>query len=355
MPASDDARFGPARAHPLSHPAPHDDALTDREDLMHCVAAYLEGLQAGPAIHIKNLSVVPLFGRGLDQPPYLTLEEALVQKVARVTEVSESGQVPELRFENMGAQPVLLVDGEELVGAKQNRVLNLSILVGAARTVGIPVSCVEAGRWTYRSYDFAVAQQKLFAKARARKTARVSESLARSGSRRGDQSEVWDDIALKFCAMAGRSDTMAVNDLYEARAASVDEYARAVQAQPGQVGAVFAIDGVPVGVETFDAPATLAKQLRKTLASYALDALEGGGSAAPAALDAAVTRFLGQVKAAAATEYPAIGEGTDVRLAGEGLAGGALVAEGRVVHLAGFRIPERRSDESAATYAPLPF
>jgi hypothetical protein len=322
---------------------------------MQHVAAFLEGLQAGPAVHVRNLSVVPLFGRGLEQPPYLTLDEALGRKVARVTEVSDAGQVPELRFENAGPQPVLLVDGEELVGAKQNRVLNLSILVGAARTVGIPVSCVEAGRWTYRSYEFAVAQQKLFAKARARNTARVSESLARSGSRRGDQSEVWDDIALKFRAMAGRSDTMAVNDLYEARAASVDAFIRAVQAQPGQLGAVFAIDGRPVGVEVFDAPATLAKQLRKTLASYALDALEGTATTDAADVETAVAGFLGQLKAAAATEYPAIGEGTDVRLAGEGLAAGALVAEGRVVHLAGFRVPARSADEPTAGHAPLPF
>jgi hypothetical protein len=36
----------------------------------------------------------------------------------------------------LGERPVLLLDGEELVGAKQNRVLNLSVLVGPhSRTV----------------------------------------------------------------------------------------------------------------------------------------------------------------------------------------------------------------------------
>lgn len=46
-----------------------------------------------------------------------------------ITEVSEQGVVPQLRFVNRGRVPVLLVDGEELLGAKQNRIVNLSILV----------------------------------------------------------------------------------------------------------------------------------------------------------------------------------------------------------------------------------
>jgi hypothetical protein len=55
---------------------------------------------------------------------------------------------------NRGPEPVLIIDGEELVGAKQNRVVNLTILVAAQSALTIPVSCVEAGRWTARSRAF---------------------------------------------------------------------------------------------------------------------------------------------------------------------------------------------------------
>jgi hypothetical protein len=41
-------------------------------------------------------------------------------------------------------------DGEQLVGAKQNRILNMTVLVAAETEVTIPVSCVERGRWGYR-------------------------------------------------------------------------------------------------------------------------------------------------------------------------------------------------------------
>jgi hypothetical protein len=59
---------------------------------------------------------------------------------ARVTELGAGGSVPELRFENLGEKPVLLLDGEELVGAKQNRALNLTILAPAKQVIVIPVS-----------------------------------------------------------------------------------------------------------------------------------------------------------------------------------------------------------------------
>ena len=66
-----------------------------------------------------------------------------------ITEVSDGGSVPELAFENASAGKILLVDGDELVGARQNRVVNISILVGGGQRVVIPVSCVEHGRWSY--------------------------------------------------------------------------------------------------------------------------------------------------------------------------------------------------------------
>ena len=46
---------------------------------------------------------------------------------------------------------VLFLEGEELVGAKQNRILNTSVLIAAHTKSKIPVSCVEAGRWGYKT------------------------------------------------------------------------------------------------------------------------------------------------------------------------------------------------------------
>ena len=39
----------------------------------------------------------------------------------RITEISEGGSVPDLRVAKVGDLPLLLLDGQQLVGAKQNR------------------------------------------------------------------------------------------------------------------------------------------------------------------------------------------------------------------------------------------
>lgn len=133
---------------------------------------------------VHNLAMFPLLDSGDMEPAYLTLDEALKQHVITIDEVSESGSVPELKLVNLGALPVLLMDGEELVGAKQNRILNLTILVAALTTTVIPVSCVEAGRWSRRSATFGSADRTHYAAGRAMKMEQVSESLKERGDRR---------------------------------------------------------------------------------------------------------------------------------------------------------------------------
>lgn len=89
------------------------------------------------------------------------------------------------------------------------RVLNLSIMVPAGKTLVVPVSCVESGRWHHRSREFAAAPRAHYAGERARKMAQVSESLRISGRRTSNQGEVWDHINEKFSRFGSSSATSA--------------------------------------------------------------------------------------------------------------------------------------------------
>ena len=99
--------------------------------------------EIGRSSQFRNLTLFPLVRRNTPTGPldYLLLEDGITQGKVRVRELHGGASVPELRLENTADVPVLLVDGEELVGAKQNRVLNLTILAPAHRTTMIPVSC----------------------------------------------------------------------------------------------------------------------------------------------------------------------------------------------------------------------
>jgi len=103
----------------------------------------------------NNMGVIPLFTSINESPQYLTLKEALEKRLLTITEVSQSGSVPELKVVNKAKIPVLLLDGEELAGAKQNRVLNTTILLKENSETIIPVSCTEQGRWAYATAAFA--------------------------------------------------------------------------------------------------------------------------------------------------------------------------------------------------------
>lgn len=291
----------------------------------------------GEAVAHANLTLFPLRGEGPTIPRYVTLDQALAEGRFHIEEVSDAGSVPTLRAVNDGERPVLLLDGEELVGAKQNRVLNLSILVPAGRTLEIPVSCVEQGRWGYHSPRFSTSGAALHASARARTTRSVSESLHTRREARSDQVGVWADIAAKAGRMGVHSPTLAMADLYERHRTRVEDYLAALPAAAGQRGALFAIDGVPVGLDLFDSPDTLAALLPKLVRSYALDAIETAGAEHPPAEREVAVGFLDQVRAAKGEVFPAVGLGEDLRLEGPTLSGGALVLDGVLVHLCAFR------------------
>ncbi len=103
----------------------------------------LEGAEFGEEVSHQGLTMFPFRSGSGGNASYLTLTKALNTGSVHVSEVSEGGSVPELLFKNSADVPVLIVDGEELVGAKQNRVANLTILApagishtSAARRIG---------------------------------------------------------------------------------------------------------------------------------------------------------------------------------------------------------------------------
>jgi hypothetical protein len=292
-------------------------------------------LRIGTPIDVANLTMFPLLAVEQSPAGYSTLEEALAAGFLQVTEVSEAGHVPELAVVNSGEVPVLLLDGEELVGAKQNRIVNLSILVPPRAKLPLPVSCVEAGRWAQRTRAFAAAGRAHYASGRAMKLQQVSYFMRVSGARHADQGAIWDDIDAKAERMAAHSPTHAAAAMYEQARTELEAFQARLEVAPGQVGAVFAINGRIAGLEAFDSPATWRKSMRKIVESYGLDALDrrneprSRGRRDPG-------RFLAAVAAGEVERFPAVGLGEDLRLRGRRVAGAALALDGELVHLLAF-------------------
>ncbi len=213
---------------------------------------------------------------------------------------------------------------------------NLTILAPAGKTIKIPVSCVEAGRWRRESLNLEMSDRHHFARGRAAKAATVSRSMRLDGSRRSDQRRVWADISAKASRMEAPSATQAMAEIFDRHRSSLESYVEAFTAGEKQIGALFAIATEIVGVDLFDRRTTLAATLPKLVRSYAIDAMEVRTGDARRAKKKDAKAFLGVLAQAEILTYDAVGLGNDLRLTGPGVFGGGLAVDGHLVHLAAF-------------------
>lgn len=301
-----------------------------------------------------NMAVVPILmaGNGLE---YLTMKEALEAGLLQITEVSEGGNVPNLKAINKADKPVLLLDGEEVAGAKQNRVLNTTILVKEKSEVVIPVSCTEQGRWSYASREFHESGTVMARNIRAGKAASVSASYNSGFQARSDQGRIWNEIHDMSRKAGARSQTGAMRDVFEQRKDDLEDYLKAFRLLPGQKGLIVIADGQAVGLDALSLERAFGILFPKLVKSYAMEALVASrnGEAAPLTADYAAglaKSFLGQAGTCEEKAYASAGMGQDFRYTGPGLVGSALLVDETVVHAAFFRITE---DEQVGNMAGM--
>ena len=292
----------------------------------------------GQSSQFRNLTLFPLFSRNapFEDPDYMLLEDAVAQGKVLIAELPGGGSVPELNLTNRADLPVLLVDGEELIGAKQNRVLNLTILAPPKRSTTIPVSCVEAGRWNSVDPALQPSGHVMYTGLRGKRVSQVSRSIHFGGSRCSDQAALWKDIAEKSERLGVASPTRAMSAIYEQHANFVEEFARAFAWQREQIGAAFAIGGNIVGVDVFDYPEVMRRFLGKLIRSYALDAKDTPNASLVQAPVDSLKSFLDEIGNSPISAEQALALGKDVRFQAPHISGAALWAQERYVHICAF-------------------
>jgi ARG/rhodanese/phosphatase superfamily protein len=277
--------------------------------------------EVGSTRSFRGLTLAPLFPTRPPALEYVGLDEA-VSRGFTVSEIGHEGVVEWLLVENPLSELVLLYEGEELVGAKQNRIVEQTVLVGAGSSLKIPAKCVERGRWAHRSVHFAPAP-------------RAAYPSLRQAQRAGGQSGVWAEVAAKAARMQAFSPTEAAESMYVSRSSSLDEYVQALPRLDGQSGVLVGIGGRLVCLDYVSRSDVFAGVYLKLLRGYALDAVE---SPVDMPLSkAAVGRFLGELELSERTHRPAVGLGEDGVFAGYAF-GSELRVEGEVVGLSAFPV-----------------
>jgi len=296
---------------------------------------FVSALTLGDPIGHLNLTLVPLHngqGTGLD---YILAADAIAAGVLVVTEVGEHGSVPELMAVSTSERMILLLDGEELVGAKQNRILNTTVLLPANARTKIPVSCVEQGRWRHTSNAFCSGAFSP-SMVRASKSRSVGRNLRQSGAAISDQLDVWDKVACCMADAGATSPTGAMHDVLEQRRQSLDAYLDALPYPAGACGVIVAINGIFAAMDAFDKPETLGRVWPRLMTGYAMDAIgrnAPGGAPFTAKGAKELLDYVGELECA---PCPSAGVGEDWRFESAGVVGQALVVGRACVHMSVF-------------------
>lgn len=299
------------------------------------LTAYLdEPLIVGSPDVAGPLAVFPLFG-----PParfeYQSFAQGRAQGVT-IKELGDGASVRDLVVQNPTTLPVLLFEGEEVLGAQQNRTFDVSILVGAGTTLTVPVSCVEAGRWdgSRRDEAFAPAPQAAYPSLRRLKNHAVLQQVVSGAAARADQGAVWEEVDHKLDDLATAAPTRAMHDGYEQRRQELHRLTSACSPKDGQTGMLVAIGGEFTVLDRVSRPDVLISLFGPLVQGYALDAL-GVREVDPPSLDEA-HGFVESVGATPIHERDGIGLGRDVRLAHADITGAGLVCNDELVQLSVF-------------------
>ncbi len=257
-----------------------------------------------------------------------------------VGELEGGASVNDLFVHNPADKPVLLFEGEEVLGAQQNRTFDVPVLVGAGKKARVPVSCMERGRWDGSRHRerFIPSPQAAGPAMRRMKSAQAREMVAIGGEARADQAEVWSSIDETSRRLEAHSPTDAMHDVFESRRDELAEAAERIRLREGQTGAIAAIGG-RLHVLDYASRADVFASLHGPLVQgYALDALDAATDEAdvdPPETETANGFALLAADAPIGHRRHGVGLGEEIRFEANGLAGSGPHARGRA------RLPQR--------------
>jgi hypothetical protein len=318
------------------HSRPGVSTRRRARDVNEILAQSLHGIEIGDRISHGLLHVFPLCGGKQEEGDIFLLEDGLRAGTLRIEELHEAGCAPGLRVVNEGDLRVLILEGDELIGAGQHRVANSSVLINAGSELTLPVSCAERGRWSYRSRAFSPVTSRPHLTLRRLTTRSVHYSLRSGRDQRSDQRTVWrdlDHVARRYRTALPAHAWRASRSHHPERLDTFEKLAR--ELPEGTSGVVVAIGERLALLEILAGPCTFARVFRQLLSGYAFESVGlDRPYGTPEVQD--VRNFIQTAADIAHREHLAVGAGRDLRFEGDGISGYALIGESGVLHAAAF-------------------
>ena len=292
--------------------------------------------KVGQPIHRNGISIFPLVYGGKRPNGAAIADESL-----QVSELDTGASVPELKVHNPGSTDLLIPAGRVLEGGRQTRTVNVSILVPAGATIIIPVSCVEAGRWsggsTFRDSKRMASRSMRMSKGRS-----VKSNIENHGTKNSNQGEVWNAISEELTTRHLTSDS----SLFLDAAGSIendqelsDLVSNLLGTGPaeGQTGVVVAYGDKIAGLELFTNPDDLRASWEALVNSIVFDSPVQESNESSVIDVVAIEAFLADIANQEGTVAKGTGLGSEFHVANERYVAHALVDDsGSLLHAYAF-------------------
>ncbi|HID32050.1 MAG TPA: hypothetical protein EYP24_01570 [bacterium (Candidatus Stahlbacteria)] len=218
-------------------------------------------IKVGEPVFLSNLLVYPLLGEDKGNG-YCTLDE--VQNRIIVEELPKA-RVEAILVENRADRPLLMIDGEEVIGALQNRIVATSAILEPMTRTEILTTCVEQNRWQ-GSRSFKTGETCSFPSIRA--------IIARASVKgESPQGKVWEHIDKKLKSTRTISKTSSMHDIYENLDSHLDRYVAGIEDLEAN-GMIGVCGDLIIGLDYFRSRELFKRFKVKLIRSYGLEAID---------------------------------------------------------------------------------
>ncbi len=292
----------------------------------------------------RNLTAVQFGSADRNTLEYISLDAAIKDQKIEVREVSSAGSVNTLLVLNHSDSLIFMMDGDILTGAKQNRVLNTSVLLAPQSKTEIPVSCVEQGRWRFTSEKFQGTGYTAPAYMRSAKAAKVADNLRSNLLFQADQGAVWDGVMLFQSAAKTSSPTKSLTDVFEKSARQLEEFLGHFRIHDDANGIAFFINKRLISQDLFHRTDIYQAYFPKLVRSVGMEAFhmhKAGVQVGDAEARYRVAEFFDTIDEQKFEEYPGVGVGVERRFSSSEMTGFELVYQGHLIHMTGLQLTKR--------------
>jgi len=291
-----------------------------------------EPLKIGEPYFLRNLIVYPLLGG--DDGDYLTIEEARQRGLLKI---SDTGVVNEAELDFGGGGSLFVLDGEEIVGALQNRVFNTSMIASKPIEVKVPVTCVEQNRWS-GDREFLYWGIVAYPSLRSILASSVTRSLKLTKSFKADQSAVWKSVRNTLKSFRVNSVTSSMHDVYSTLRDEIERFVEDSEFSEDTRGFIVVAGEKILGMDIFVGPGLFKKMKEKLLKGYALEALGSMMYARGELSEDKVKEFMNYVFSKDYMVTDGVIEGKELRFADKKAVPHALKLNDEVIHFAAFPV-----------------